>query len=74
MEEIRIKSQLQREKTLIERLLHPLHHLLQYQSTSGIIIFICVFNGPTGVFFLRYITSAETLERELMNKTLKIRR
>lgn len=42
MEEIRIKSQLQREKTLIERLLHPLHHLLQYQSTSGIIIFICV--------------------------------
>lgn len=37
-----MKIQLHRKKTLIERLLHPLHNLLQYQSTSGIIIFICV--------------------------------
>lgn len=33
---------LHRKKTRIERLLHPLHNLLQYQSTSGIVIFICV--------------------------------
>lgn len=37
-----MKIQLRRKKTLIEWLLHPLHNLLQYQSTSGIVIFICV--------------------------------
>lgn len=34
--------QLHRKKTLIERLLQPLKNLLQYQSASGIVIFICV--------------------------------
>lgn len=33
---------LHRKRTLIERLLHPVYNLLHYQSTSGIIIFICV--------------------------------
>jgi len=33
---------IKRKHTLIEGLLRPLHNLLQYQSTSAIIIFICV--------------------------------
>ena len=37
-----MKARIQKKKTLVERLLHPLHNLLQYQSTSGIAIFICV--------------------------------
>ncbi len=34
--------QIHSKKTLIEQLMHPLHNLLQYQATSGIVIFICV--------------------------------
>jgi len=37
-----MKIQLHRKKALIERLLQPLHNMLQYQSASGIVIFICV--------------------------------
>ncbi len=37
-----MKFQLHRKRTLIERILYPVHNLLQYQSTAGIFIFICV--------------------------------